>query len=176
MFALRCTKKLLDRLPDEPEPSPAAPATVLGHWYANIVRVGRQSLVLAVSERTLLPVVMPLREAKTLPRRLAVDATDVMAAIGVPREDIDAEVAAMASCVIARTADRRVLGSLNDLAFMLEVGLRQHEQRSLLEQALWLARTPLKLIDHAGPDQATLAAFSSRKLLAAMSAGSRSRS
>ncbi len=71
----------------------------------------------------------------------------------------------MQSWVIGKTVNRRVLGSLNDLAFQLEVGLRDSPDRTLLAQSLWLARTPLKVIDYGAPDQATLAAFAGRRAL-----------
>lgn len=45
------------------------------------------------------------------------------------------------------------------MAFQLELGLRDFPDRALLAQSLWLARTPLKVIDYGAPDQATLAAF-----------------
>lgn len=70
---------------------------------------------------------------------------------------------------IGKTANRRVLGSLNDLAFQLEVGLRDSPDRALLAQSLWLARTPLKVIDYGAPDQATLAAFAASRALRAAS-------
>lgn len=165
MFALRCTQKLLDRinLPRDPEPVPTD--TVLGDWYANLVRVGRKQLVLAVSERTLLPVVVPAREGKTLARRVAEAMDPMLSAIGVPTDAANAECQAMQDAVIAKTVSRRVLGSLNDLAFQLQVGLLHFPDRPLLAQSLWLAQTPLKLIEHTSPDRATLAAFAAREAL-----------
>jgi len=62
------------------------------------------------------------------------------------------------------------LGSLNDLAFKLQVGMHHFPERRLLAQSLWLAKTPLKFIDYGSPDQATLAAFAARKALRAVSA------
>ena len=70
---------------------------------------------------------------------------------------------------VGKTANRRVLGSLNDLAFQLEVGLREFPDRTLLAQSLWLAKTPLKFIDYGAPDQATLAAFAARRAVQAAS-------
>ncbi len=75
----------------------------------------------------------------------------------------------MQSWAIGKTVNRRVLGSLSDLAFQLEVGLRDSPDRTLLAQSLWLARTPLKVIDYGAPDQATLAAFAARRALRAAS-------
>ena len=49
--------------------------------------------------------------------------------------------------------------------FQLEVGLRGFPDRTLLAQSLWLAKTPLKVIDDGAPDHATLAAFAARRAL-----------
>ena len=70
--------------------------------------------------------------------------------------------------VVGKTANRRVLGSLNDLAFQLQVGLLNSPVRTLLSQSLWLAKTPLKVIDYGAPDQATLAAFAAHRALQAV--------
>lgn len=163
MFALRCTQKLLDRINLSPDLEPAPPDTVLGDWYANLVRVGRTQLVLAVSERTLLPVVVPAREGRTMARRVAEAIEPMLIAIGVPTDAANAERVGMQDAVIAKTASRRVLGSLNDLAFQLQVGLQHFPDRPLLAQSLWLAQTPLKLIEGTSPDRATLAAFAAHE-------------
>jgi hypothetical protein len=165
MFALRCTQKLLDRIKASPDPEPVPPDTVLGDWYANIVRAGRTQLVLAVSERTLLPVVVPLKEARTVGRRISEAVAPMLLSIGIPAEAVIIECNTMQDVSIAKTASRRVLGSLNDLAFQLQVGLVHFPDRTLLEHSLWLARTPLKLIEYGAPDRATVAAFAAQQAL-----------
>ena len=72
---------------------------------------------------------------------------------------------AMQQATIGRTANRRVLGSLNELAFQLEGGLLGMPERTLLEHSLWLAKTPMKVIDYGAPDQATVAAFTAQRAL-----------
>jgi hypothetical protein len=165
VFALRCTQKLLGRVNAAPGLEPASPDTVLGDWYANLVRFGRTQLVLAVSERTLLPVVVPAKDGRTVARRVADALEPMLVSIGVPAEAVIAERDAMRDVVIAKTASRRVLGSLNDLAFQLQVGLNHFPDRTLLEHSLWLAQTPLKLIEYGAPDRATVAAFATRQAL-----------
>ena len=165
MFALRCTQKLLDRVKAAPDPVPAPPDTVLGDWYANLVRVGRVQVVLAVSERTLLPVVVPAKEGQTVARRVTEAIEPMLVSIGVPAEAVIAERDAMRDVAIARTASRRALGSLNDLAFQLQVGLVHFPDRTLLQHSLWLAQTPLKLIEYGAPDRATVAAFAAKQAL-----------
>lgn len=169
MFVLRCTEKLLDRLNVTPGPDPAPSDTVLGDWYANLVRVGRIQVVLAVSERSLLPVVVPAREGRTLVHRLCEALQPMLTAIGVSAEEAIAERGAMQHCTVGKTANRRVLGSLNDLAFQLQVGLIDFPDRTLLAQSLWLAGAPLKVIDYFSPDRATLSAFVAHRALQAAS-------
>lgn len=93
----------------------------------------------------------------------------MLTAVGVPGNDAIAELGAMQRWTIGKTANRRVLGSLNDLAFQLQVGLLDFPDRTLQAQSLWLAKTPLKVIDYGAPDQATLAAFAARRALQAAS-------
>ncbi|QPF74098.1 hypothetical protein G8A07_15050 [Roseateles sp. DAIF2] len=166
VFVLRCTQKLLDRLNAKPDPEPSSPDTVLGDWYANLIRVGRIQVVLAVSERSLLPLVVPARDGRALVQRLSETVEPMLTAIGIPGNDATAERNAMQHWAVGKTANRRVLGSLNDLAFQLQVGLLHFPDRTLLEQSLWLSKTPLKVIDGA-PDQATLAAFVAHRALQA---------
>lgn len=142
---------------------------MLGDWYANLIRVGRIQVVLAVSERSLLPVVVPARDGRTLVKRLGEALEPMLTSIGVSADDATAECVAMQRWAVGKTANRRVLGSLNDLAFQLQVGLLDFPDRTLLDLSLWLAKTPLRVIDYGAPDQATFAAFiANRALLAAI--------
>ncbi len=53
MVALRCTKRLLQRLRIEAADSVGHPGNALGHSYANVVTINRALFVLAISERSL---------------------------------------------------------------------------------------------------------------------------
>ncbi len=165
LFTIRCTQKLLDRLPVELVLETEEPTTALGDWYANLVRAGRTQVILAVSEHTLLPVVIPARDARSMAQRLTDALEPMLLCLNVPAEDVVAERSAMAQWAFAKTADRRVLGSLKELAFQLEVGLYEWPERTLLAQSLWLSKTPMKLIDHAPPEAAAPAAFAARRAL-----------
>lgn len=165
MFTLRCTRKLLGRGLAVSPPTGASTSTLLGDWYANLLICGRQQWVLCISERTLLPVVVPAREAKTLGPRLASAASELLLALGVPPDAVAAERAHMADCAIGPTASRSVLGSLNDLMWQFEVGLRNGPEWSALEYALWLSETPCKPIEYASPDRATRALFAAHHAL-----------
>ncbi|MCU0957296.1 MAG: hypothetical protein MUF55_08230, partial [Hydrogenophaga sp.] len=79
--------------------------------------------MLAVSERSLLPLVVPARDSRALVRRLREALEPILIEIGVSADEAAAECGAMQRWAVGKTANRRVLGSLNDLAFQLQVGL-----------------------------------------------------
>jgi hypothetical protein len=168
VFVLRCTHKLLDRLNATPDLESVPPDTVLGNWYASLIRIGRIQVVLAGSERSLLPVVVAAQESRALVQWLCEALEPMLTTIGVPADESTAERGAMRHWAVGKTANRRVLGSLNDLAFQLQVGLLNFPDRTMLAQSLWLAKTPLKVIDYGAPDQATLAAFAAHRALKAV--------
>jgi hypothetical protein len=157
VFVLRCTKKLYERIEPwaapEREP-PTSSTTRLGDWTANFVIVNRQHLVLAVSNVTLLPVLLPLSPAKTLIARLTDAVGGVLGALGIDSKKIAAELAAMSECTVTGTNDRRVLGSMNDFVRMLDL-----DGRPLVELALQLAEAPCGPLEMEAPRRATLALF-----------------
>ena len=124
MFTLRCTAKLLKQMRATPEPNPPASTTLLGDWYANRIQMGRTPVVLAVSEKSLLSVLLPARGVAALPTSLPDAVAKVLAFLEIPEAILEEEVAAMREgCVVAKTASRRVLGSMNDMAYMAEAGI-----------------------------------------------------
>lgn len=168
MYTLRCTQKLRSRGLKPSEGAGRAPDTVLGDWYATLLHCRPQQLVLCVSERSLLPVVLPARDARSLPQRLAETVPVMLAALGVPADAIAEEFAAMTDARVGPTASRSVLGSLTQLSYLLEVFQAQNDDHSFLELSLRLAQTPLSALgpDSPFPDRATLAAFDAAAVLA----------
>ena len=55
MLTLHCTQKLLARIKRPVAPTPPAPTTTLGNWYATAL-LWKPQVALLVNERTLLPV------------------------------------------------------------------------------------------------------------------------
>lgn len=142
MVLLRCTKKLLGRLPpSEVRPVEQTESTTrLGDWTAHLLFVGRQQIVLGVNHRTLLPVLLPIAPSKTFIPRFVEAAGEMLMAIGVEdRKAVLAEMAAMQECIVAPTNDRRVLGTINDFGRTLDFYV---DGRPLPEVALHLAETP----------------------------------
>jgi hypothetical protein len=166
MFTLRCTQKLLRRGLTESPGAEVEATAQLGDWYANVLVTRAQHLVLCISERTLLPVIVPAKGLGALPARLVEALSPTLAALSIPSASVQAECENMHEHRIGRTASRRVLGSLNELMFLLEHSLHAHPERSLLEHALWLAQTPCKGVEYNAPDRATQALFMSSAAVA----------
>lgn len=165
MFAVRCTRKLLNRGAPDILDAPVPPTTVLGDWYANIIFTRPEYLVLCISERTLLPVIVTAKDVKKLPKRVAAAVKDTLIAIGVPAELVESEVREMEQGYLGVTANRKVLGSLNDFMYHFEFSYRERQGKTLQERALRLANMPCGAIEYAFPSEATLAAFASNQVI-----------
>jgi hypothetical protein len=155
MIVLRCTAKLLRRLRKPPADEPPASTSLLGDWYANVLQVYRKPLILAVSARTLLPVLIPARDPASLGPRLAVALGEMLSALGVPAHHIQQEQEHMAEIVFAKTRSPQILGSMNDFDRMLD----PRPGQSLLSATLELAEAPCGPIGIESPDRATASLF-----------------
>lgn len=82
---------------------PPKSSSKLGDWTANLLIVGRQQLVMALSNITLLPVLLPAAPFKTLPSRLPMAVEQMLHAFRIDPPKIDAEVAMMKDCIVAPT-------------------------------------------------------------------------
>lgn len=160
MYTLRCTRKLLKRLGAQPSSEAVAPATVLGDWYANLLYTRPQQLVLAMNERSLLCVLVPAAPGDQLGRRLRDAVSGLLLAIGVPAAAVTAEAASMESMAIGATANRRVLGCMNDAVVQLEDCPRGRTGDLLLRDAvLYLTENIYSLTGYQTPRQRTLELF-----------------
>lgn len=145
MFYLHCTKKLLDRIrPDISQPGQSD--TALGSWYATVV-FWKPQVALLVSERTLLPVLVPLAPAGTLARRIPAQLALVLKEHEVSPEFIAQEVWRMDRVQYAKTANRRVVGILNEFVRQAEFwlaayGYQKGDDDDLLAISAKLAETP----------------------------------
>jgi hypothetical protein len=165
VFTLRCTARLVRRLKVDPASVTPDPTGPLADWHANLLHVGRQQLVLAVSDKTLLPVLVAAAPGATLVPRLRVALRDVLAALGVPREVIDHQIDAMADATYAKASNRQILGILVDFAKALPFYLDRHG--TLLAASLVLAETPcgpLFKTPHCSPHATTQALLGARRL------------
>ena len=142
MVILRPTKKLRSLLPTVDVSAPSD--TALGDWYVNRIVVTRQPLLLLVSSTSLLPIVLPARDVRSLPDRLASVVAARLRRLGIGSDVIAAELQAMEPVVTAATVDRSVLGILVDFAkagpYYLEADTRTGKGLAGLED--WLEQTP----------------------------------
>jgi len=140
MFNLHCTKKLLDRIKPELE-APRAGTTRLGNWYATAL-FWKPQMALVVNERTLLPVLLPLAPAATLAQRFPVALREVLRALDMPAEFIESEISAMGEVVYTKTANRSVLGVMNEFVYLAEGYRDQDGSVDPVGLSLRLAGTP----------------------------------
>ena len=162
MYTLRCTQRLLARLGQPIADGRAtAPTTALGDWYANTLNVGRLRLVLCTSERTLLTVLVPARNLSAFPDRLCEAMARMLARLDVAPGEVAREEREMTWHQLGRTASRRILGSMNDFAFLAETCIRDDGPDADLDEiAAVLNRAPCRPIEYQSPDRFTQAVFS----------------
>ena len=160
MFTLRCTRKLLRRIDETPSSEVVSPTTVLGDWYANLLYLRPQQLVLAMSERTLLCVLVPAAPAATVAERLRLEVGGLLRDIGVPEVKVEAELAAMEHVAIGATASRAVLGCMNDAVYQLGAYPRGGRgELDLRAAALHLAQNIYSLTRYQTPRRRALELF-----------------
>lgn len=141
MYQLHCTKKLLDRIKPSAIAPDGASGTLLGNWYATAL-FWKPQVALLVNEKTLLPVLMPLAPATDLVTRFPEYLAGVLAVHGIPRSFIQYELAQMNEVQYAKTANRSVVGIMNEFSFLAE-GYRDHlNTKDLLALSLKLSETP----------------------------------
>lgn len=154
MYSIHATKKLLDRVKRPAADPIAEPSTMLGNWYANAL-FWRPQVALLVSERTLLPVFIPLAPASALAERFPGQLGLVLEAIGVPDDFVAQELLVMEHASFAKTANRSVVGSMNDFAHLAEYHRDAGEAADLVSLSASLAESPCSPLyqSHTSPDR-----------------------
>ncbi len=133
MTAIRCTAKLLKAMKAMPVAQPSPAKNRLGEWGANLVRVSRIQLVLAVNEPTRLAVVIDAAPYATIPSRLCEGLFTALCDVGIDPETAAAEIMAMLPLDIAAGASKSVLGALNQFAWQIDCGIYTRGARSAVE-------------------------------------------
>src|SRR5207244_3248594 len=148
---LRCTQRVPRLLRTDVVAKVPDAGNALGHWYANVLTFNRTPYVIAISERSLLSVVLPGAPFNTLAARLPSALAQLLQALGVSESRVTTEVTAMSPLVIAATANRRVLGCLNQYAFELSIHFSGEPYSTLLERELWLSENISSAIRYSEP-------------------------
>jgi hypothetical protein len=151
----RATRKLRQRLgsatPHDDEPS----TTLLGEWYATLLPWRPQQLILLVNEHTLLPVLMPLAPSASVPSRIGPAIAANLAAHEAPAAVIERELSEMRDCRFGPTANRSVVGIMNEFSFLADVYRRNESGIDPVQLAKRLAATPCSPLyrRHTSPDR-----------------------
>jgi hypothetical protein len=154
VLIVRATKQLLDRIGPPSLSEDERSTTMLGQWYATAV-FWKPQVALFVNEPTLLPVVMPLAPAATLLARFPQQLATVLAAHGTPDAIIGAELQQMRDRRLAKTANRSVVGIMNDFTRLAGTYRANTREPDLLGLAMRLAATPCGPLysKHISPDR-----------------------
>jgi uncharacterized protein DUF6933 len=145
MVVLRCTQTLLLRLKQFDDVSDVRSTTKLGDWYGNLIRMGNRHVLMFISERSRLPVMIPVREAIRLRSSFLNAVCQMLAAVGLPAEAIERERLEMSEIAFRRTRSRSLLGSLNDFSMMARMHFITRRTDPLERIARDLAETPMIL-------------------------------
>jgi hypothetical protein len=159
MVVIHGTKKLLDRLKSPPHQGDEGSSTALGDWYATAL-FWRPQVALLVNESTLFPVLVPLAPAKTVVDRFVTALGTLLTALGARSRFVEAETRQMDQWRLAKTANRSVVGIMNEFAYLGEAYMQDH--LSLLELSLRLSQTPCGPLykRHGSPDRELAALLS----------------
>jgi hypothetical protein len=146
VITLCCTQKVRKRLKlAATPPGSSPPTTALGDWYVNLVRFGRQQVVMGTSERSLLTVLLPARDLRqSLVPNLQWAVQQLLTVLGVPSEAVSREIAEMQPATFASAVNRRVLGSMNEFAW--QAGAYLDRTDDALELARQLSETPMSAV------------------------------
>lgn len=137
---------------------------VLGNWYANLVNVGPARWILCQSERSLPPVLLPARN-EAFPAQFGAALGEVLHGVGVRHDLIEKELGLTGEAVFSRTANRQVLGAMNDFAYNAQFYLPvARGSNAALEVCLMLSDMPSKPINYESPGRLTLALFQAHKI------------
>jgi hypothetical protein len=154
MALIRCTQKLLAELRIKPDP--ADPPDETG-WHANLLRIEGYHCVLFTHDQTLFSflVCRPGRiECEHLPAQFGQGLFKALLRSGCTQGQVEAMLNTTHELRFAKTNNRRVLGSMNDMARLLERsiavsgGLGGAEARELHQL---LNETPFKAIGYETP-------------------------
>ena len=154
MFVVHATKKLRDRVRDDPEPAATRSTTAPGAWYATVL-FWRPQLVLFVNETTLLPVFVPLAAAATVIDRFPGRLGATLQARSIDPAFITAELAAITQHHLAKTSNRSVVGIMNDFTHLASYAPSPSCPSDLIDLSRSLAQTPCSPLygRHVSPDR-----------------------
>jgi hypothetical protein len=130
MRIIRCTQKLLKEVGNPPLADIPADTDGLGNWYANITRIDRKKCLLFTNEKTLYSFFIPnVKKAnlKNISDEFLINLSFNLQAEGFGLEVISKIMQEYNEIGFAKTASKKVLGSMNQIAFEWEVRVQMKE-------------------------------------------------
>lgn len=132
MRIIHCTKKLLKELDVslvEPYKIPSNPER-LGNWYANLLRIDRRKCIIFTNEKTLYTFLIPKvlkGKLKNIEEEFLIHLSYNLQYEGVGLEVINRVMQEYQEIGFAKTASKKVLGSMNEFMFQYQVLIMQKE-------------------------------------------------
>ena len=122
MQIIHCTKKLLNELGAPGSKMPAGhPTGVFGPWHANLIRIERRKCFLFTNDRTLYSFLVPgVKKKDDFHDLFLINLNAHLAFEGLRQGEILKALAEYSEIAVAPTSNRRMLGSMNDLAGEVE--------------------------------------------------------
>jgi hypothetical protein len=110
---------------------------------------------LLVSEKTLVPVLMPLAPASSLLARFPYQLAAVLRQHQVDEATISTECAETSNYRVAATASRSIIGSMNEFAFLADIHRQELSDLDLLDLSMELSTVPCGPLyrSHVSPDR-----------------------
>ena len=170
MQLIRCTAKLSKEMGIKPndlqqnEPR----FSYLGQWHANLIYIDRRKTLLFVNDRTLFNFIVPgvtRAQIRELPEQFRSMLSCVLAEEAIPDDVRQRILAEYDELGVAKSTDRSVLGSSNDIAFhykyqILEAGgIHSWRVPGIIRE---LNRMPLQAIKYKFPIQELVRLFLKR--------------
>lgn len=154
MYSIHATKKLRDRVKAPIADPIEAPSTALGNWYATAL-FWKPQVALFVNEATLVPVLLPLAPARSLADRFPAQLEAVLNALGADPRFVAAEIGATTDARWAKTANRSIVGMMNEFSFLAEADRAHERSEDLVSMSVRLAGTPCSPLykRHTFPDR-----------------------
>ena len=164
MITLRCTAKAAKALDFQLLENPPSGTSPLGDWYVNLIPTAVGGMFLFVNEQSLLGVVVPLGFPRLLNTFVA-RVGNLLSMIGLTNERIEREIEHFRDVRAAKTASRKVLGVMNDLAYHVQVAFDRatpQEKLSLSDLELRLASIPQATLGFRSASETALELLESR--------------
>jgi len=160
---LHCTQKLLKELGTPPLQTSDVPTIGLGNWYANLLLIDRRKCVLFTNEKTLYSFLLPnvkKENLKNIADEFLLNLNLNLQAEGIPIEVIGRVMLEYTDIGFARTANKKVLGSMNEFTFQYkDIIMNRYariEQVNALELNKEINRTIMGGINYLKPIESLL--------------------